>query len=52
MQKGRPKGTNNKVGIYLRLSANVVEWLKGHKGYNRIADMILSNYIKRHKEKE
>lgn len=50
MQKGRPKGTHNKVGIYLRLSANVVEWLKAHKGYNAIVDRVLGNYINRHKE--
>lgn len=38
---GRPKLERPKVHIGLRLDADVVDWLRSHDGYNRLANEII-----------
>lgn len=45
--RGRPVSDAPKVHIGMRLDADVVEWLRSHKGYNVIVNAALRKEMKR-----
>lgn len=44
-KRGRPRAENPKEKLTVRLDAEVVEWLRKHKGYNRLINEALRDIM-------